>query len=257
MPLVDPVTMSTTLTTKGAPAQQPAPKAAVPAIPLLNTSAALPVSLAHQLLLAGLFVWRFDALVADPVATLQISLPVVAAIQATFAVLCLPVAGSSGAKAVKKPRPGEKKKTDGGPNAVVTAVLSLLLTVIVTPVLHILLVLFGAPFLTHAPHTFLCCAHIAVLAIFPIFYVRGVDSVALQAVLGASAPLDQTFGGFVGAVVGAWLGAVPIPLDWDREWQKWPVTIVVGAYAGYFVGAKILGNVLYGKQWAVSSPKEE
>ncbi len=33
--------------------------------------------------------------------------------------------------------------------------------------------------------------------------------------------------------VGAWLGAVPIPLDWDREWQKWPVTIVTGAYMGW------------------------
>ncbi|CAF9912713.1 Glycosylphosphatidylinositol (GPI) anchor assembly protein [Imshaugia aleurites] len=28
---------------------------------------------------------------------------------------------------------------------------------------------------------------------------------------------------------------VPIPLDWDREWQKWPVTIVTGAYLGWFV----------------------
>ena len=28
---------------------------------------------------------------------------------------------------------------------------------------------------------------------------------------------------------------VPIPLDWDRDWQKWPVTIVTGAYLGWFV----------------------
>ena len=28
---------------------------------------------------------------------------------------------------------------------------------------------------------------------------------------------------------------VPIPLDWDREWQKWPVTIVTGSYLGWFV----------------------
>ena len=24
---------------------------------------------------------------------------------------------------------------------------------------------------------------------------------------------------FTGAAVGAWLGAIPIPLDWDRDWQ--------------------------------------
>ena len=27
----------------------------------------------------------------------------------------------------------------------------------------------------------------------------------------------------------------------DREWQKWPITIVTGAYAGYVVG-KYLGS---------------
>ncbi|KAJ3463191.1 hypothetical protein MRS44_007977 [Fusarium solani] len=257
MPLIDPVTMSTTLI-KGAPAQPAAPKAVVPAIPLLNTPLALPVSVVHQLVLAGLFVWRFEALVADPVSTLQIGLPVVAVIQTLYVTLCLPAAGSSGAKGSKKLRPGEKKKSDTRePKAFATAVISLVLALILTPVLHILFVLFGAPFLTHASHTFLCAAHIAVLAIYPIFYVRGSDPVPLQAVVSVSAPFDQTFGGFVGTVVGAWLGAVPIPLDWDREWQKWPVTIVAGAYIGYFVGSKLLGNVFYGKRWAVSEIKEE
>lgn len=138
-----------------------------------------------------------------------------------------------------------------------TAVISLLLALILTPVLHILLVLFGAPFLTHVPHTFLCCAHIALLAIYPIFYVRGSDPVPLQAVLGISAPFDRTFGGFLGTVIGAWLGAVPIPLDWDREWQKWPVTIVVGAYVGYIVGSQLLGTVFFGKRWAVTPELKE
>ncbi|KAF4981606.1 hypothetical protein FZEAL_2618 [Fusarium zealandicum] len=249
--------MSTTLV-KSAPAQQPAPKAAVPAIPLLNTPLALPASVGHQLVLAGLFIWRFDALVSDPVSALQISLPVVVLVQAAYVTLCLPAAGSSGAKSSKKPRIGDKKKSDSRePSAIATAVISLLLTLILTPFLHVLCILFGAPFLTHVSHTFLCCAHIAVLAIFPIFYVRGSDPVPLQAVLGISAPFDQTFGGFVGTIVGAWLGAVPIPLDWDREWQKWPVTIVVGAYLGYFVGSKLVGNIFYGKRWAVSEEKEE
>lgn len=97
------------------------------------------------------------------------------------------------------------------------------------------------------------------LAVFPVFYVRGIDAQLLSAVLGATAPLDETFGGFAGAVAGAWLGAVPIPLDWDREWQKWPVTIVVGVYLGYIIGGKLLGRALYGTQWASSEEtyKEE
>lgn len=103
----------------------------------------------------------------------------------------------------------------------------------------------------------MCCAHLAVLALFPIFYSRGANTAALQATFGLSAPIDQSFGGFVGAFVGAWLGAVPIPLDWDREWQQWPVTIVVGVYLGYLIGSKVLGTVFFGKQWATAAVKEE
>lgn len=48
--------------------------------------------------------------------------------------------------------------------------------------------------------------------------------------------------------VGAWLGAIPIPLDWDRDWQKWPVTIVVGAYLGWSVFRLLGVYVLFGKR---------
>lgn len=37
-------------------------------------------------------------------------------------------------------------------------------------------------------------------------------------------------------------------IDWDREWQKWPVTIVTGAYAGYVLG-KSLGTVFERKKF--------
>lgn len=33
----------------------------------------------------------------------------------------------------------------------------------------------------------------------------------------------------------------------DREWQKWPVTILTGAYIGYLVG-KSLGSTFHGKK---------
>lgn len=34
----------------------------------------------------------------------------------------------------------------------------------------------------------------------------------------------------------------------DREWQKWPVTIVTGAYIGWFVGRYAGGYLLRGKR---------
>ena len=39
-----------------------------------------------------------------------------------------------------------------------------------------------------------------------------------------------------GALIGLWLGAIPIPLDWDRPWQRWPITCVVGTLIGHFIG---------------------
>jgi len=34
----------------------------------------------------------------------------------------------------------------------------------------------------------------------------------------------------------------------DREWQKWPVTIVTGAYIGYAIGKLLGGTLLKGKK---------
>ncbi|KAL2322112.1 hypothetical protein Fmac_026491 [Flemingia macrophylla] len=38
-----------------------------------------------------------------------------------------------------------------------------------------------------------------------------------------------------GAVIGAWFGAWPMPLDWERPWQEWPISVSYGAIAGYLV----------------------
>ncbi|KAM7256726.1 hypothetical protein ACFE04_012467 [Oxalis oulophora] len=39
-----------------------------------------------------------------------------------------------------------------------------------------------------------------------------------------------------GAVIGAWFGAFPMPLDWERPWQEWPICVSYGAIAGYLIG---------------------
>jgi len=40
----------------------------------------------------------------------------------------------------------------------------------------------------------------------------------------------------VGAFAGAWFGAFPIPLDWDRPWQEWPISCNIGITLGAFLG---------------------
>lgn len=111
------------------------------------------------------------------------------------------------------------------------------------------MILFGAPLLTHALHTFLCAAHLSILTSFPLFVVHGVDPTAWLALASFKAPFDECYGGLLGGFLGAWLGAVPIPLDWDREWQKWPVTILVGIYAGYVLGRTLGGTLLFGTRF--------
>ncbi|KAK7722141.1 Glycosylphosphatidylinositol (GPI) anchor assembly protein [Diaporthe eres] len=217
---------------------------------LSSTAASQAARHVLPVVVASLFLASFKYLVADPVPTMTASLPVVALLQVAYAFLCLPAAGSGSPKN-RKHKPGDKKKAgDGaGPSFIIAALLSLLLSLILAPLLHVTMILFGAPLLTHVSHTFLCAAHLSLLTAFPLFYSHGVDASTWAAVAGFKAPFDETFGGLLGGFLGAWLGAVPIPLDWDREWQKWPVTILAGIYAGYVLGRVLGGTVLFGKRF--------
>ena len=39
------------------------------------------------------------------------------------------------------------------------------------------------------------------------------------------------------AALGAWLGALVLPLDWDRWWQQWPISCCFAAVLGAIYGA--------------------
>jgi hypothetical protein len=41
----------------------------------------------------------------------------------------------------------------------------------------------------------------------------------------------------VGALGGAWIGMIPLALDWERPWQQWPLPPVWGAIIGNVLGA--------------------
>lgn len=103
-----------------ATSESPKPKASVQAIATLDAPASKAVAAVRPALLLALLAFRFRALVKDPVSELQIGLPIVAAIQVAYTVVCLPAAGSQQAKPAKKARPGERKKQEStGPNLVV------------------------------------------------------------------------------------------------------------------------------------------
>lgn len=111
------------------------------------------------------------------------------------------------------------------------------------PVLAAALILFGAPFTTHQFQTVLCGAHMSLLAVLPLIYTHGLEKDRWLDIIACKLPLDQVTGGALGTGIGAWLGAIPVPLDWDRDWQTWPVTVVTGAYIGHAVG-RIVGEMV-------------
>ncbi|KAI0672237.1 GPI biosynthesis protein family Pig-F-domain-containing protein [Trametes maxima] len=127
-------------------------------------------------------------------------------------------------------------------------------TLAASVVFHVVTVLFGAPMTSHLLHTYLTSLLLAVLTVFPPAYTLGPPSlgpdspslvsrltwVRLFAELSPRSPLERALVyPAVGAVVGNWVGAIPIGLDWERPWQAWPLTPAFGAVGGYIVGSLV------------------
>ncbi|KAF2774295.1 hypothetical protein EJ03DRAFT_346913 [Teratosphaeria nubilosa] len=198
----------------------------------------------HPVLLLSIVLVKFGLLVQDPVSTLAAIAPITGLLQAVYCVLCLPSTGHA-----PPPKPGQKKKAaKTGQDIwarIVPAFLSSVLTLTLsTPLLYVVLILFGAPLTTHHPQTLLLALHLALLTTPQLFYAHGLDAHTWLRIASLQLPVDEVYGMGLGACAGAWVGAIPIPLDWDREWQKWPVTVLVGLYVGAVVG-KVLGGFVF------------
>ncbi|KAL4873930.1 GPI biosynthesis protein family Pig-F-domain-containing protein, partial [Aspergillus spectabilis] len=236
---------------------------------ILSSQFARIYAFAHPALLLFLVAYRFCSVIEDPVVELLGDIPYLVGLQVVYVMGCLPPAGSekegsgSGVEGKKVPRRrGGQGKSSGSSSPgwsgglvlviwkLTPALLSLTLTTLLaTPLLSFLLILFGAPLTTHHALTFLCAAHMALLSCFPLIYVHGVDGTIWREIWAAFRPMDAVWGGALGTCLGAWGGAVPIPLDWDRPWQAYPITILTGAYIGFAVGM-LLGRVkgVFGKR---------
>lgn len=44
----------------------------------------------------------------------------------------------------------------------------------------------------------------------------------------------------IGAVLGTWIGAILLALDWDRPWQLYPLTPAFGMLVGYAIGGYVI-----------------
>ncbi|KAL4932969.1 PIG-F family protein [Aspergillus undulatus] len=261
-------------TPKPNPNAKPSPSPSQPPVSILPSQFARVYSFAHPALLLSLVALRFSNVIENPVSELLNDIPYLVGLQVVYVMGCLPPAGSEksggpgpGAEKEKKIGsgslgPGPRRRGKSAPGGtgwssglvlvvwrLTPALLSLTLTTLLaTPTLALLLVLFGAPATTHHALTFLAATHMALLSSFPLIYVHGVDGPVWKEIWGAARPADAVWGGALGACFGSWVGAVPIPLDWDRPWQAYPITILTGAYIGFCAGM-LIGRVkgVFGK----------
>ncbi|KLO13285.1 hypothetical protein SCHPADRAFT_852771 [Schizopora paradoxa] len=156
-----------------------------------------------------------------------------------------------------------KRRSESGRNMLGALVDALVSTSVLALLLHIVLVLFGASIVHYFSRTFALALLIALLAAFTPAYVLGRPSLASNSSslvhrltwlrLFVEFSLRNEFERSlvypsVGAVVGAWVGAIPIALDWDRPWQAWPLTVAYGAVGGYIIAswaAFVVNGVLF------------
>ncbi|CUM62969.1 uncharacterized protein PRCAT00000529001 [Priceomyces carsonii] len=140
-------------------------------------------------------------------------------------------------KATKK----HKKEDD---NIILLVFASLLISTILSIPVFIALVLFGAPLSSHLQETYLLALHLSNLVFYPTLVIFKLDYEVFVKMLSLESLFkvilsSPTLCSSALCLVGTWLAVIPIPLDWDRPWQQWPITLISGAYFGSFVGGTI------------------
>ncbi|WRT70802.1 uncharacterized protein IL334_007801 [Kwoniella shivajii] len=111
-------------------------------------------------------------------------------------------------------------------------------------VIYVLLVTLGAPIDSHHFHTALLAMHLSILTVWPVVQTLGVPSIYDSGTYARfrmtrlpETPLERALVyPVIGTLVGAWVGVVPIPLDWDRPFQSYPLTPTVGSILGFIAG---------------------
>lgn len=104
-------------------------------------------------------------------------------------------------------------------------------------VYYVALVLFGAPVLTHHEETTMLTVTLTTLTFVPASLQLGVDA-TVDILMGMQSQkgnilADAAKINIQATILGTWLGAIVIPLDWDQPWQAWPIPCFLGALLGY------------------------
>lgn len=113
-----------------------------------------------------------------------------------------------------------------------------------TAVTAVTAVLFGAPTRYQSWSGTLQWAFLfSALTVAPSFWVLGTNKENWRRLFFFGKPIKNSeilvYFSVHGGVVGAWVGAMPMPLDWNQPWQEWPICCTIGTLLGYFCGVFI------------------
>ncbi|EGC30282.1 hypothetical protein DICPUDRAFT_83760 [Dictyostelium purpureum] len=109
-----------------------------------------------------------------------------------------------------------------------------------TLIFYIILILFGAPFLKSVHTTFFYGYLLSAMCVVPPSILLGSNPQNWKELF-----LNQNHSNIietccvivvVSSLLMSWVGAFPIPLDWDRPWQVWPISCVYSSMFGHILG---------------------
>ncbi|KAJ3234895.1 hypothetical protein HDU81_001038 [Chytriomyces hyalinus] len=115
--------------------------------------------------------------------------------------------------------------------------------------LYSLAVLFGAPFLRNVEKTVWLVLLMVSLSVFPAGLAIGAKTASVQEIANVFgrkssrvASLMQTR--ILFTLLGAWIGSIFLPMDWNVKWKFYPIPVAVGATIGALAGgaASMLGG---------------
>lgn len=98
-------------------------------------------------------------------------------------------------------------------------------------------VIFGAPVLSQHYETFFFALLMTILTALPCILHLNLESVPtlFLSIFEGTDIHPYYFWNIRLILLGSWLGAVIIPLDWDKPYQKWPIPCCIGALVGCYL----------------------
>ncbi|XP_063921480.1 phosphatidylinositol-glycan biosynthesis class F protein [Zophobas morio] len=133
---------------------------------------------------------------------------------------------------------------------------SVLAVILFVCAMYVVTVLFGASVFSKIEETFMFTLLVATFTALPICLHFGAETAVTMFLSITSFDGSEIQNLFMLklrlTLFGAWLGAIAIPLDWNRPWQTWPIPCCVGTILGYTVANWVSSFLQYSRRHKLS-----